>query len=95
MSEKFNPNNKRAELEKKSLNMSIVHTEELHDLDEDVFGEKYSSVTGERIDNSSDDPGAIKLSTKKRSIKSEDALPPIKGIDNDAAAIWLREQGLS
>lgn len=87
--------NERAKDERKHLNMYEEHFSRLYDQDEDMSGEKVDLATGERIDNSSQDPGAPELSVFKRKITEEggqDALPPLPPEDDEAAR-WLREHG--
>lgn len=94
MLDKFNPKNERAKMEKEELDMSVAHWQELHDQNEDGAGEKIDPVTGLPFDNSSDDPGAPELEKIKdfdRSGKYKDALPPIKEMENDEAAKFIRD----
>jgi hypothetical protein len=95
MLENFNQN-KKAEEEKESLNMAVVHFNGLYDLDEDMSGEQFDPVTGEKINNSTDDLGATELHTiqSKKVLGWHDALPPLPEED-DAAAKWLREHEAS
>lgn len=92
-----NPNdfgkNKRARMESTGLNMATEHFSGLYDLNEDMSGEKVDLATGKPINNSTNDLGPQKLRIEKHTGGSEDALPPLPK-EKDAAAKWLRENGI-
>lgn len=82
------------EEELSEVNEGSNHTENLYDLNEDVFGNKVNEATGEKIDNST---YTKTEGVAMREVDVDEALgrnPGMVGIDpNDDAAKWLVENG--
>lgn len=80
----------------KNVGIPDTHSMDLFDLDEDqLSGEKVDLATGKPIDNSTSTKytGLSMRSVSKKEQRGEDLLGDIDDdTDNDAAAIWLRNQ---
>lgn len=81
--------NKRARQEVDSSGLDL-HFSNLHDEDVDQSGERVDWATGEPYDNSSDDPGAQKLTIVEPKYNQGDILPPLPPEDDEAAE-WLKK----
>lgn len=77
----------------KNIGIPDTHSMDLFDLDETTDGEKTDLATGKPINNSTDS-GLTGISVRRiTKQKGEDLLGDIDdGMDNDPAAVWLRNQ---
>ncbi len=86
----FDQPTEKFEDEVKEVSEGSNHTENLFDLDEDVFGNKVNEATGEKIDNST---YTATEGPTMSVVESPEAIDPkMVGIDpEDPAEKWLRE----